>query len=147
MNTKLVAALAAAALLAIPAAVGAGNLVTVTLTVDGTQAVVNGQAPYTKTCDLQVPAGADGGVVLTTAVAEGCLDSWQYEESSFGRFLTCIDGTCGGPLEPTYTLYTYWSMSLDGEATPYGIDDYKATDGDALGFTYTTETWLIYLLP
>jgi hypothetical protein len=60
--------------------------------------------------------------------------------TGFGNFVNCIDdgvvgNECGDPA-PSYARY--WDMRVNCVVTPYGIDDYKAHDGDELSFTYET---------
>lgn len=147
MNLKLFAALAALAFAATVAPVGASqdNLVTVTLEVDGTKDRLNG---FTATCDVTVPAGADGSVVLDAAVAKGCLDSWTFDNHGYGRYVTSINEV--RDLTPAFCLGPcfFWHIAVDGESAQVGIDGYVANQGSTLAFTYETRaTWLWLELP
>ncbi|HVM45967.1 MAG TPA: DUF4430 domain-containing protein [Candidatus Thermoplasmatota archaeon] len=106
------------------------SAVTVTLEVDVAD------ADY-KTCEIAVPAGANGGDVLDAAVAQGCILLWTHSSfDGFGRYVTCIDAVCGA-------VATYWSFWVDGEYSSVGIDGYRATAGSVVRFNY--EQWVLPL--
>lgn len=127
---KLFALLAAlvVAPLALPNA--AAESVTVTLEVD-----LFG-ADY-KTCDVVVPAGANGGDVLDAAVEQGCILRWTSQEfSGFGRYVDCIDVFCGA-------VATYWAFYYNGGYSDVGIDAIGVSGGEVLRFNY--EQWVVVL--
>lgn len=69
---------------------------------------------------LDVPATA--AEVLDAAVATGCLESWEAEETpGLGRYVTCIDDTCA-------PLGTYWAFYLNEAQAQGGVDN---TNGKA----------------
>lgn len=138
MRTILIATMLVA-LAAVPAA-GATDSVTVTLLVD-----IEGQSALAE-CDVLVPAGANGRVVLAEAVAIGCIDSYEIREYSFGGFVTCINGLCGIDAPTSVALgfdwpISYWAMSENGQPTTYGVDGFEANAGDVLQFSYTAVPW------
>lgn len=89
-------------------------------------------------CPVSVPAGADGISVLDAAKAKGCIVSYHKQHYSGGDLVDCINEVCGAPPEAMYA--TYWSMYVDGKATIYGVNDFRAADGKDLAFVYTS--WL-----
>lgn len=88
--------------------------------------------PDLKTCDLLVPAGADGGDVLDAAVATGCISGWTYDHFGTARFVTSIDGIA-------QQTGTFWALYVD-EALPgggtQGIDDIAVVGGENVEFSY-----------
>ena len=112
-----------------PVAHGA-DTVTVHLDVNAGKAGLAGW----RSCDVVVPAGADAGTVLDQAAADGCILEWSHAEfAGFGRYVTSVDHV-------QEAVVTFWAFSVNGAYTDYGIDQYAAAEGDALGFTYTE--WL-----
>lgn len=128
---RVATSLVLASLLLLAAApLAQASTVTVTLDLD-----VSG-ADY-KTCDVRVPAGANGGEVLDAAVEQGCILLWTADEfPGYGRYVVCIDALCGA-------VATYWAFYLDGAYSDVGIDAYAAVEGDVLGFDY--QQWVLVL--
>ena len=96
---------------------------------------VSAAEPFTtsaviRSCSVKVPAAANGVDVLSRAVRDGCIESYETSSFSGGTFLDCIDGICG-------TAGTYWRMTENGAMTSYGVDGFVAHPGDVLGFSYT----------
>lgn len=99
--------------------------------------------PGTAECDVQVPEGADGGVVLDQAVADLCILEWDYQNyDCCGRFVTSIDGlradgfTCLLWAEDVADVCDWWEHHVNGTAVSYGIDGYSAQDGDTVRWEY-----------
>ncbi len=86
-------------------------------------------------CEVTVAGGADGAAVLDAAMASGCIDSYTVNSFDFGTFLHCIDGVCGDA-DPLGAGCWYWAMHLNGMPTEYGLDGYRAADGDVLSFVF-----------
>ena len=87
--------------------------------------------PGWRDCEVGVPAGANAGVVLDQAVADGCILEWTYAEfPGFGRYVSSIDHV-------TEAVATFWAFAVNGASTDYGIDSYRANAGDAVTFSYT----------
>lgn len=113
---------------------GADGTVTVHLVVDTFVG-----APALASCDVDVPAGADGAAVLDAAVANGCILEWTAGSyPGLGRYVTSIDHV-------SEELGTYWSFVVDGEYASYGIDLYHAEQGSTIRFAY--DQYATYLLP
>ena len=137
MTKRLFVAAAIAAFATVPAhAVGP---VTVTLDVS----LGDDVADYA-VCDVAVPAGSDGFVVLDAAIASGCIDSYDAIDfgGAYGRFLTCIDGICGQDA-PTWALPvpvayagTTWNFTIDDAFASVGLETYEVHAGDEVGLTY-----------
>ena len=109
---------------------GGARAATVSMTLDVTALQPFAAVPLAS-CDVVVASGSDAVVVLDAGVQTGCIDSYEVtSDPQFGRFLSCINDICG-------TDATYWRMGLDGAVTPYGLDGYEASGGDALEFSYT----------
>ena len=93
--------------------------------------------PTGAACQLSVPQGADGIVVLNAAVDAGCIVSYEkVEDPTFGAFITCINEICQAPAEAM--SITYWRLFIDGSPAAVGISSYEAAAGDELVFSYTT---------
>jgi hypothetical protein len=91
--------------------------------------------PIGALCQLTVPAGSNGLVVLDKAVKKHCITSYKAKYfPGFGHFVDCIDRLCS-IFTPTYV--GYWAMYENGAYTTYGVDDFKANAGDTLMFVYT----------
>lgn len=103
-------------------------------------------APTGELCALSIPADANGVAVLDAAVAAGCITSYETTTSSFGTYLSCLNDVCG---DTTSGLYlTYWSMYENGAYTDYGVDGFRAADGDELTFAYKEGvSWVACMLP
>lgn len=86
-------------------------------------------SPQIKTCSVSVDAGADGVAVLAAATPS-CISGYTAPSTSYGRYVSCIDGICEA-------VVTYWRMTKNGSLTSYGVDDFSAAAGDVLGFSYT----------
>lgn len=91
-------------------------------------------ANTTKLCPVTVADGADGVAVLDAAVGTNCIQSYRLKTYTFGRYLECIDGTCG---QPEQFNILYWAMRENGVCTDYGVDGFVANPGDTLSFTYS----------
>ena len=95
--------------------------------------------PETKTCEVDVPAGSDGKVVLTAATASGCIAGWTatYSPTVGAFFVDGVDGRRAVCDTPVWLVHcTYWFLSVNGEASLSGVDGWSAAEGDAYGFTY-----------
>lgn len=113
--------------------------VTVTLEVRGAHV----SAPPAISCAVTVPAGSDGVSVLAKAKATGCISEYSVQNRPpYGRFVLSIQNIRGAA---EALDATYWSMTINGTYASYGVDDYQASNGQRLGFTYTT--WLNCLVP
>lgn len=130
MKKALIAVMvAAASFAALPAR--AAN-VTVTLEVGAGHIA----APRPVSCAVVVPAGSDGAAVLSKAKSDGCIIEYTLvNRPPYGRFVLSIDHVRGAA---EVLDATYWSMTLNGAYTSFGIDGYQAANGHRLGFTYTT---------
>lgn len=87
-------------------------------------------SPQYKSCGVTVTAGANGVAVLLAAKNSGCISGYTVTPSTFGNYVSCIDGICE-------TLATYWRMTENGTLTGYGVDGFSANAGDVLGFSHT----------
>lgn len=88
-----------------------------------------------KECAVTVPGGSNVGDLLDAAVAQGCIDSWTYDEfPGFGRFVTSIDGIPAA-------VVTYWAFYVDGAYAQNGIDTTTVEDGHTYTFNY--EQWVV----
>lgn len=156
MKTRLVPL---AALLLLPLALplaspaqATSSDVTVHLVIDRAGDRSGALEPTHHTCDVQVPAGANGGDVLDAAAASLCIAHWTYTTFAPNpdRFVTSIDGQLGAdafaptpcPGNPTdlHFLFagTYWAFYYP-TATTYsnaGIDDVSVNDSETLRFSY-----------
>ena len=129
--TWLAISLACALVMAIPA--NASTAVNVKLRIS-----LASRTATKASCDLSIPAGANGIAVLDAAVSSGCISSYKTEDFGFGRYVSCIDEICE-------QLGTYWAMYENGAYTSYGISDFVADQNDELGFNY--EQYLTCFLP
>lgn len=127
------AVLSAALIVGIVAPAHAAN-VTVLFSAMYTRAAGAQQVPGAL-CPVSVPEGSDGVAVLSAAKTAGCIASYETLSFGFGRFVNCIGGVCGGEGPGGYW---YWGMHLQGVPTCYGVDDYRAANGDHLMFAYQT---------
>ena len=94
-------------------------------------------APTGAACQLSVPSGSDGEVVLAAAKAQGCIASYKVERHpTFGAFLTCVNEVCGETA--TGFFLTYWKFYENGRPAPYGISAFQARQGSELVFAYAT---------
>jgi hypothetical protein len=99
--------------------------------------------PTAIACAVSVPAGSDGVAVLAKAKSTGCISEYTVQNRPpYGRFVLSIENVRGAA---EALDATYWSMTVNGTYTSYGIDGFQAASGQKLGFTYTT--WLNCLLP
>ncbi|GAA3325623.1 hypothetical protein GCM10020331_058260 [Ectobacillus funiculus] len=57
------------------------------------------------------------------------------EQSSFGEYLTGVDGLLSGGENPN----SYWSFEVNGAAANVGADAYKVHSGDTVAFRYVTD--------
>lgn len=92
-------------------------------------------------CNLDVPSGSDGIVVLEEGVAEHCIASYDMVDfgGSLGEFVTCINELCGGCIDDDCTMGTFWAIYIDGTASSVGVSNMNFTDDAELAFNY--ETW------
>ena len=120
-----------AAILAVAAALPA-RAANVTVTLDVSFAEPLAHLEWAR-CDVSVAEGANGKTVLTKAVDAGCIGSWSGQDTQFGTYVVCIDEICGNDA-------LYWRMTVGGDLTDYGVDDFDAGQGDVLGFSYAQ--WL-----
>ncbi|HEX9696566.1 MAG TPA: hypothetical protein VGB64_09685 [Actinomycetota bacterium] len=118
------------------AAIGAGapaHAATVTVAV---RIAAGGHAAAIKDCPaVSVPAGANGGAVLTAAVAQGCIRSFQTHSS--GAYVTCIDPGATPVCEIGDGLVAFWAVYEDGDVSETGISGFTAAQGKELAFAYT----------
>lgn len=135
--------------LALPATVLAHptDTVTVTLTVEThvtdraglAPADAPSQIPGTASCQVEVPHGSDGTVLLDEATQADCITGWQGQDTGQGTFVTAIDGwqapglTC---LAFSVGVCDWWAHNVNGASVGYGIDDYTAEDGDHVRWLY-----------
>lgn len=95
--------------------------------------------PGTGECHVDVPEGADGGAVLDAAVADGCIEGWDYDEFGGDRFVTSIDHLRAPGLSClafSVGVCDWWELSVNGQTASFGIDDYSAEDGDENRWLY-----------
>lgn len=158
MKTVLLSALSALLLASVPVASPAlaSTGVTVHLVVDRAGSLSGSLEPTHHACDVQVPAGADGGEVLDAAVASLCIVNWSYSRfppETGSRFVTSIDGQAGAdafaptpcpggdPLDLHFVFAgAYWAVYYP-TPTSYssvGIDDIHVNDSETLRFAYET---------
>lgn len=126
MKTFATLSTLALALALAPLDATASGLVPVTFSLSAGSHVL----PDVKTCEVLVPAGADGADVLDAAAAQGCISGWV---AGFGgAYASCIDGVC----EQTGT---FWAFYVD-EALPCGgscgILDVAFVGGENAEFSY-----------
>lgn len=69
--------------------------------------------------------------VLDVLKASGV--SYQSQDSSYGEYVTAIDGTAA---DDTHG----WSYTVNGEEPTVGAGDYQVADGDAIVWTYVEYT-------
>lgn len=97
------------------------------------------EAPGHAACQVLVPVGSDGGVVLDQATADGCISGWDHTTFAGERFVSSIDGL-GAPgltcLLFTVGVCDFWEHSVNDRTAAFGIDGYTAEDGDAIGWLY-----------
>lgn len=112
----------------------AASDVSVVLTAAGPGPVTHSGGQAATACPLTVAENADGVAVLDAAVAAGCIGSYSTVTfGEFGRFLDCIDGVCAGG-DPAGAGCWFWAMHENGLPTAYGVDGFRAADGDVLSF-------------
>lgn len=105
-------------------------------------------AETTNTITLAVVGDAERKVILcpkevTVQPDETALDVLKREfpggivteQSSFGEYLTGIDGLLSGGANPN----SYWSFEVNGAAADVGADAYKVQSGDVVAFRYVTD--------
>jgi hypothetical protein len=127
-------AAAVAAIVLVPSAASAADA-TVVLTVAGPGPGTHGSGKPAAACPLTMAEGADGLAVLDAAKSSGCIGSYTTVTfAGFGTFLQCIDGVCGGR-DPRGAACWYWAMTENGVMTDYGVDGFRAGNGDVLSFT------------
>jgi hypothetical protein len=126
------AAVAAALIVGLVAPAHAAN-VTVLASFVYTSAAGAQQVPGA-VCPVTVAENTDGTVVLNAAKAAGCISSYATTTFPEGTFVDCISGVCGK--EDPADVYWYWGIHLNVAPTPYGVDGYKAKNGDHLMFAY-----------
>lgn len=81
-------------------------------------------APPSVECELAVPTPTTGAAVLDSAVATGCIDSWQSASfPGFGRYVTCINDLC----EQTGT---FWGYYINEQPSSCGIDHVGSSPGE-----------------
>lgn len=132
-SKKILVSVAAVAALAVGAWAmpsSASTIVNATLRVSHYQ-----YSNVVKDCAVSVPEGSSGIAVLSAAVSSGCISSYVAVETSFGNYISCIDGLCEQAV-------LYWAMRENCQFTDYGVDDFHADEGDELSFTY--ETWAAF---
>jgi hypothetical protein len=130
------AVLATLALLALPLATALPTFVTVTLEVDASEYPL---IPTQKSCEVRVPAGSDGKVLLTAATASGCIAGWTgtYSPTVGAFFVDGVDGRRAVCDAPVWLVHcTFWSLRVNGALSATGVDGWAAAEGDAYGFTY-----------
>lgn len=118
-----------AAILAVAASVAPAHAAQVQVTLDLSALEPVARVEYAK-CGVSVAANSDGIAVLEAAKNTGCIDSYEITATSFGPYVSCIDGICD-------SAATYWRMTVDGQYSLVGVADFKATAGKVLGFSYT----------
>ncbi|HEX2022739.1 MAG TPA: hypothetical protein VHH36_08490 [Candidatus Thermoplasmatota archaeon] len=128
----------AALLIALPTAASAcllPPLVTVTLEIDATAYPL---IPESKTCDVEVPEGSDGKVLLTAATAQGCIAGWTGSYfPGLGFFVDGVDGRRAVCDTPVWLVHcTFWLLRVNGDFAATGIDGWAMADGDVYNFTY-----------
>ncbi len=110
--------------------------VQVVLTATGPGPVTHGSGQVTAACPVTVAEGSDGSSVLDAAVASGCLQSYDLVAfAGLGNFVNCIDSVCSGP-DPNKAGCWFWGMFENGLLTEYGVDGFRAAEGDVLSFAY-----------
>jgi hypothetical protein len=138
MKTLLVLGPLALLMLSLPAHAAAPTLVPpgdvlVLLKISAGSYVAPGEV-----CPVVVPAGANGGDVLDAAQRAGCITSWSHQTyPGLGRFVTCIDGLCQNPdVGGAGVDGTFWEFSVNQFQSDVGIDGYRASNLDVVGFDY-----------
>lgn len=136
MTRKLVPLVLLALL--VPVASSEPTTVVVTLLIDATQ-YPHVPAASVVRCDVEVPAGADGKAMLTQATLDRCIAGWTATYFvGQGFFVDAIDGRRAVCDTPAWLVHcTFWALSVDGAASPTGVDGWTAAEGDVYGFTYT----------
>lgn len=95
--------------------------------------------PGTASCQVSLPAGADGLTLLDQATADGCITGWEGQQSAFGTFVTAIDdlqapgASC---LAYTAGVCDWWEHSVNGQTVSYPPEGYTAADGDQVSWLY-----------
>ena len=106
------------------------------LNATGPGPVTHGSGQAAAACPVTVSEGADGASVLNAAVASGCIASYALESfAGLGNFVNCIDAVCSGP-DPKKAGCWFWGMLENGLLTDYGVDGFRAAEGDVLSFAY-----------
>lgn len=98
--------------------------------------------PETKTCEVDVPPGSDGKVMLTAATASGCIAGWSatYSATVGAFFVDGVDGRRAVCDPPVFLVHcTFWLLSVNGAESQTGVDGWSAAAGDTYGFTYDRE--------
>jgi len=91
--------------------------------------------PLYASCEVTVPAGADGLAVLDAAVASGCISSYETSEfAGFGRYVACIDAVC----QVADGLVSFWALFYEDAFAETGIEGFEAAAGRQIELTYTT---------
>jgi hypothetical protein len=112
------------------------TLVQVTLEIDATDYPL---IPESRACDVAVPEGSDGKVMLAAATASGCIAGWTgtYSPTVGAFFVDGVDGRRAVCDPPVFLVHcTFWFLSVNGGASGTGVDGWRAAEGDAYGFTY-----------
>lgn len=144
-----------AAVVAVLAVAGAAHALAVTIELDvhAGATVPFDEPAFSTSCSLTVPDGANGSQVLDAAAATGCIDGWDSTDAD-GTFLTQITGPgqtqatdgrntfdvsfgCQDPDAPK--TWSWWTLLVDGEPAPYGLDGYAAQPGDVVELHYLTD--------
>lgn len=127
---------------ALPAA-SADDTITVHLRIDASVTFPFNEPAYVSECDVDLdPAFSSGGDVLDAA---SCVETWDFVEFGFGRFVTEIDGTRQRNLDnPCPGIVGYWSFLVNGRYSDVGIDDYGASNGDGIEFDYTIDEGCLF---
>lgn len=90
-------------------------------------------------CQVSIPAGSNGLVVLDAAVAKGCVKKYETTTFGTGKFLQCLDdgingNRCGDP-GPGYLRY--WAFREDcNYVQDHGLEGFVATANKELSLTY-----------
>ena len=67
--------------------------------------------------------------LLAAATANGCVSSFEADETPTGHYLRCVEGRCED-------LGFYWAIYENGTLTCAGLDDVVVDEGDELTFSY-----------
>lgn len=144
----LATALALASAL-VPPAAGTTN-VTVHVRIDASLTFPFAEPAFVSECDVTVPEGANGSVVLNVA----CITDWAFVEfPCCGRFVTSITGPeLSDPTDqrnlddPCPGFVGYWSFWINGALAATGIDGYTAQDGDLFEMDYAVDEGCTFAL-